>query len=690
MARPLKPFIRCGGYYPSRKWTPLVYNGGYTTMNGGEEPEPPTPVYWKTITGASPLALAKALAHSIKSLTQYGLCTQSTTPTPSAPVDIVCNNGALTMVDDELPAAYKRVLGFSMNNDTYWEITGFKLRGSDTIRFSFSASTACNVLGCYNGTSATNNYSLYTATTSGWYLRYGNATYNSVIVVDKRYDVVLTPTGSHGMENDSTWTAKTFTSTNDMCIGTTSTTATSSKMVGSLFGDVIVDGRLHLVPCERVSDNALGYYDLIGETFYEQDETYNGAVSLGYDGSHYVLRTVGTPEVLTVSGAYDSRLPSGYTPCEYISASGTDEYINTGIVINAIGTDVEVDFQYIGTTTGTPRMLWGYMGNPSNLPRWGFGVYSSKWLGSPNATASVGTADNTTRHKAVMRVLKNSGNVEVYNGDIDGEKLYSANNLANVALFTGNTLPLILFGRNNNGTAGSFAEAKIYGFKVTVNGVVTHELIPCLNADSEAGVYDLNTNEFHGNEGETALGYAVKYSTLGTASAENLLAVGDYADTQEIIGGTVKRNCGVWVLTGEENWSTASTNTDVYYVNQTYLPDDYAATNRFTPICSHLEGIISTQSITAMTANTIKTNNSSKIVYVCVGQTYTAAEWKAFLAAQYAAGTPVIVVYPLAEETTDSVTPQTISTSEGDNVMIVTSNVDPVTLEVEYASSEEE
>lgn len=32
MARPLKPFIRGGGYYPSNRFTPLVYPGGYTTI----------------------------------------------------------------------------------------------------------------------------------------------------------------------------------------------------------------------------------------------------------------------------------------------------------------------------------------------------------------------------------------------------------------------------------------------------------------------------------------------------------------------------------------------------------------------------------------------------------------------------------------------------------------------------------
>ena len=46
-----------------------------------------------TVTGVPPLVLADALAKRIESLTQYGFCEQDGTPTPSDPVDIVCNNG---------------------------------------------------------------------------------------------------------------------------------------------------------------------------------------------------------------------------------------------------------------------------------------------------------------------------------------------------------------------------------------------------------------------------------------------------------------------------------------------------------------------------------------------------------------------------------------------------------------------
>lgn len=65
MARFLKPLVRSGGYYPSRRWTPIVYPGGYTTANGGEEPAP-TPIE-KTITG-NPIHILDALAKPAQAL----------------------------------------------------------------------------------------------------------------------------------------------------------------------------------------------------------------------------------------------------------------------------------------------------------------------------------------------------------------------------------------------------------------------------------------------------------------------------------------------------------------------------------------------------------------------------------------------------------------------------------------------
>ena len=428
----------------------------------------------RTVTGAAPITLTDAISHAILSLTQTGKCTQASTPTPTSPVDIVCNNGALQMVDDELPSGYKRVLGFQCNDNAMWQITGFKLRGSDTIRISFSVSAACNVFGCYQGTSATDNYDLYASITSGSkYFRYGAGTYLSYFSNDNlgvRFDVVFTPNGSTGMPQDSTWSPLTFESANDLLLGSTTVGGTSAKLKGKLYNDFVVENggveRLHLVPCERLSDNVLGYYDTVGEMFYEPYEGFDRAVSLGYDGSHYSLQTVGTPEALTVTDA------------------------------------------------------------------------------------------------------------------------------------------------------------------------------------------DSNTQ---------------------TASVVDLFAVGDYADMQEIIAGSVARKCGVAVLTGEENIGVSNACFTIAISDR--------VTSKTALLCSHFPYSNKTSSQTD--DQTIISFSSTNIGFrydACADK----AAFAAWLAAQYAAGTPVIVVYPLAEETTETVTGQSLSTAAGTNTVSVVSNVDPVTLTCEY------
>lgn len=172
-----------------------------------------------------------------------------------------------------VPAGYTRLAGITFAAGTYYEITGFKLKGSDTVRFSFSVTKACNVFGCYTTNGATDNYSLYMSTSAGSkYLRYDGDVYNSTVPsagLNTRYDVVISPNGTSGMPTDSVITPASFTASADMCIGTTSTGATSSKLDGKIWGDFVVDGRFHGVPVKRNQDNKIGYYDLMSDTFYE-------------------------------------------------------------------------------------------------------------------------------------------------------------------------------------------------------------------------------------------------------------------------------------------------------------------------------------------------------------------------------------------------------------------------------------
>ena len=233
--------------------------------------------------------------------------------------------------DRELPVGYKRLLGISMNNNCYYQITNFKLKGNDTLRFSFSITTSgVNVIGCFNGSNADNNYSLYsTSGTSAAYLRYNGGSYNSQTLLNKRYNVAITPTGSIGFENESTWSEQNFTSTVDLYIGTTSLTGTSSKLQGSLYGNIEIDGRLKLIPCERESDETIGYYDTYSQTFYTPAEG-SSPESLGYDTSHKIGYDINYPTGASkahIIDIYPSSESNNITAfrCQRVAASGTEE-----------------------------------------------------------------------------------------------------------------------------------------------------------------------------------------------------------------------------------------------------------------------------------------------------------------------------------------------------------------------------
>lgn len=104
------------------------------------------------------------------------------------------------------------------------------------------------------------------------------------------------------------------------------------------------------------------------------------------------------------------------------------------------------------------------------------------------------------------------------------------------------------------------------------------------------------------------------------------------------------------VLTGEEGWGR-SANQRCYYINaSTGCPTDYLKSNIITVICSHYVG----------QTNTSSGSNAVNKGCVCfftgggyemyIGETTitSVADFKAYLAAQYAAGTPVTVWYVLA------------------------------------------
>ena len=632
----------------------------------------------KTVSSStSPFSLVDAVAHAIISLTQTGKCDQASTPTPTSPVPIKCNNGTLGMVDRDLPSGYKRVLGYSCDNNSMWEITDFHLRGSDTIRISFAATAACNVFGCYQGTEATDNYDLYVSTTSGSkYLRYGSGTYLSywsAANLGQRFDVVFTPTGTQGMPEDSTWTAKTFTSANDLLIGSTTTSGTSSKLKGNLYGDFVVENggaeRLHLIPCERVSDNVLGYFDTVGETFYEPYTGFTSAVSLGYDGSHYELETVGTPEVITLNGTHKSGLPSGYTLVNGLTNASSTKLM-TGLADDTEDAAYEIRVKpstgswYIFQSRGSNESIRGLSGaNTGNKIQ---------------ASLSVAVASDISRdtsHTYFIRIWRKDGTTGIYVKDeTTGE---TATNTDTYEDFTAGTAELGLWGQSQNTVASGNT---IYEARLYKNGALVMDYVPC-TYNGTAGFYDLVSRSFKTPDaGTVTAGSTVTdpILTAHTASAEDLLAVGTAADTQEIISGAVTRNIGVKVFDGTEQFGSSSAYGQAYYV--TSASSAWGAAKALVS-CTHFEGKAPAGSAEADGTCFF---NASGHFYFRTDDYATATAFKEYLAAQYAAGTPVILLYPLATPTTESVDAQHLTTEAGTNTITVTAEVSGISLTCVY------
>ena len=149
----------------------------------------------------------------------------------------------------------------------------------------------------------------------------------------------------------------------------------------------------------------------------------------------------------------------------------------------------------------------------------------------------------------------------------------------------------------------------------------------------------------------------------------NLLSVGDYKDEQEILSGTITRNVGVKVLDGTENWFVVTNYSNLYGL---VVADGVFASNKL-PMSTHYQGTTANNSfmpndtIKATTATILAPNKVS--VYIKDGANSTLAGFKQYLATQYAAGTPVIVIYPLAEPTTETTTAQTTLLASNNNVI---------------------
>lgn len=292
MARPMKPLVRGGGYYPSNRWTPLVYPGGYTTMNGGE---PPIQIEWKTVSGSAPLTFSDALSNEIRSLIQYGKCVTSGG-------DTYCNNGKLTAVHRSgLPSGYK-LLEYVGSSGAAYVVTDVFLASTDVIEAEFRNNSTTGYGSLYGVFRLGDSSALYANQTY-----YGYDESNNKVDTDLRVNTDW-HSSRHDFVNGTLTIDDTTVNFTPWEFANTTQNAVLARYYNNSYGyiwkgfvrkfkvtrggEVICD----LLPAKNEQDEA-GLYDLISGTFYTAT---SGTLVAGDEVNDYEPVVVGTPEVLSV------------------------------------------------------------------------------------------------------------------------------------------------------------------------------------------------------------------------------------------------------------------------------------------------------------------------------------------------------------------------------------------------------
>lgn len=170
-----------------------------------------------------------------------------------------------------------------------------------------------------------------------------------------------------------------------------------------------------------------------------------------------------------------------YTPIEYIETSGT-QYIDTGFNPNQ-NTRVVIDFTALphdsensvfGCRSTSSSRVFAF--SVRNTGTWRFG-YGSEYTGSVKADTERHTVD------ANMNVIS-----------MDGTVLYTADSAEFTTAYT------MAIGAVKT-SAVRYGYVRIYSCQVYDNGTLIRDLVPCINSDGEAGMWDKLNGVFYGNAG---------------------------------------------------------------------------------------------------------------------------------------------------------------------------------------------
>lgn len=204
----------------------------------------------------------------------------------------------------------------------------------------------------------------------------------------------------------------------------------------------------------------------------------------GYSVPGYQKIEVPHPEFKT------SRLPEGYTELAWIESTGT-QYVDTGFKPNQ-DTRVVMDVQ---VSTSSQAMIFGGRTNPNQKTYCVLVSNATSIRSDYNVSPHVSLSVANTTKRCTIDKNKNVLTVATEDGTLVGNHTYATFDAG---------YELTLFGVNTAGAVTLLVSAKAYACQIYDNGTLVRDFVPCINPNSEVGLYDLVTTAFFGNSGTGA------------------------------------------------------------------------------------------------------------------------------------------------------------------------------------------
>lgn len=230
------------------------------------------------------------------------------------------------------------------------------------------------------------------------------------------------------------------------------------------------------------------------------------------------------------------------------------------------------------------------------------------------------------------------------------------------------------------------AQGVVGTFLITANQALTFTVPPdgCyVRLSLRAGQNEYKTAMFE----RGAVAHPFEAYHKDTATVESIYAVGVYKDEHEIISGSMTRRVDALVFDGTEDWSTMTSGRG-FYISVPGLSGLPSRAN-WDGLCTHLEYTVWSNQTNAFaydhfsynyTTSTGKANGNLTVR----PRDMTLAEWTKFLAENWVQGTPVVIIYPLAEAGEESATTQPLNTASGENKIEIFAAVQGIQVKLTY------